>query len=106
LKFVSIKILFHYYLAQELYSNHTLQQQSLYSQNLSETNSNKATFQIEDYLVIDTDGDGIPNLLDNDSDNDGIPDRLRPKEITLNNTQVDTNKERTRQCVRTRFTSY
>jgi hypothetical protein len=38
--------------------------------------------------VIDTDGDGIPNLLDNDSDNDGIPDRLRPKEITLNNTQV------------------
>jgi hypothetical protein len=49
LKFVSIK---QYYSllpgAGTLSSNLTLQQQSLYSQNLSETNSNKATFQIED----------------------------------------------------------
>ena len=62
--------------------------------NLSETNSNKATFQIEDYILIDTDGDGIPNLLDSDSDNDGIPDRI---EAQGNNTKqysgIDTNKD-------------
>jgi hypothetical protein len=39
--------------------------------NLSESN-NKATFAIEHYQLIDTDNDGIPNLLDSDSDNDGI----------------------------------
>ncbi|WP_413997696.1 T9SS type B sorting domain-containing protein [Flavobacterium sp. W1B] len=44
--------------------------------NLSESNSNKATFGIEHFLMIDSDSDGIQNLLDIDSDNDGIPDTI------------------------------
>jgi gliding motility-associated-like protein len=67
---------------------------SLTHRNLSETNSNKSTFQIEYYQLIDTDGDGIPNLLDIDSDNDGIPDSI---EAQGNETKIylglDTNKD-------------
>jgi hypothetical protein len=32
--------------------------------------------QLESFLTLDTDGDGIPNHLDIDSDNDGIPDNI------------------------------
>lgn len=44
--------------------------------NLSDLNSNKATFAIEHIQTFDSDSDGIPDLLDIDSDNDGIPDTI------------------------------
>ena len=62
--------------------------------NLSETSSNKSTFQIEHYLLIDTDGDGIANLLDLDSDNDGIPDWIEAQgNETKKYSGIDTNKD-------------
>jgi gliding motility-associated-like protein len=62
--------------------------------NLSESTSNKATFAIEHYQLIDTDSDGIPNLLDIDSDNDGIPDFLEAQGNELKKySGIDTNKD-------------
>ena len=61
--------------------------------NLSDTNSNKATFVIKERITRDSDGDGITDDLDLDSDNDGIPDTI---EAQGNNlvifSSVDTNK--------------
>lgn len=49
---------------------------SITHKNISE-NSSKATFKfIATCVPKDTDGDGIPDLLDLDSDNDGIPDNI------------------------------
>jgi hypothetical protein len=56
--------------------------------NLSESINNKATFAIEHYQLIDTDNDGIPNLLDSDSDNDGIPDFIEAQGTKRKNIQV------------------
>jgi gliding motility-associated-like protein len=62
--------------------------------NLSESIGNKATFGIEYYQLIDTDGDGIPNLLDIDSDNDGIPDRIEAQGNQVKiYSGIDTNKD-------------
>ncbi|QCE40326.1 gliding motility-associated C-terminal domain-containing protein [Psychroserpens sp. NJDZ02] len=46
------------------------------------------------YENIDTDGDGIPNALDNDSDGDGCPDAIEGGG-TLNSTNVDANGQLT-----------
>lgn len=67
---------------------------TLTHKNLSETSSNKSTFMIEHYQLIDTDGDGIPNLLDIDSDNDGIPDWIEAQgSETKKYSGLDTNKD-------------
>ena len=61
--------------------------------NLSEANTSKATFQIDYFQLIDTDGDGIPNLLDIDSDNDGVPDTIEAQGNELKKySGSDTNK--------------
>ncbi|MDG2433299.1 T9SS type B sorting domain-containing protein [Flavobacterium sp.] len=67
---------------------------TLTHKNLSESNANRATFQLDYYQVIDTDSDGIPNLLDLDSDNDGIPDTIEAQGNELKKySGVDTNKD-------------
>ena len=67
---------------------------TLTHKNLSETNANRATFQIDYFQLIDTDGDGIPNLLDIDSDNDGIPDTIEAQGNELKKySGIDTNKD-------------
>uniref|UniRef100_UPI00249013BA beta strand repeat-containing protein n=1 Tax=Olleya namhaensis TaxID=1144750 RepID=UPI00249013BA len=46
------------------------------------------------YEDIDTDGDGVPNALDNDSDGDTCPDAIEGSG-TLNNTNIDANGQLT-----------
>ncbi|PKG49648.1 hypothetical protein CXF54_13040, partial [Olleya sp. 1-3] len=46
------------------------------------------------YQDIDTDGDGIPNALDNDSDGDTCPDAIEGAG-TINNTNIDANGQLT-----------
>ncbi|WP_418263458.1 T9SS type B sorting domain-containing protein [Flavobacterium faecale] len=68
---------------------------SITHKNLSETNSNKSSFKLFAICVPkDTDGDGIPDQIDEDSDNDGIPDRIEAQANTpLALTNADTNKD-------------
>ena len=62
--------------------------------NLSESVGNKATFALQNYTLFDSDGDGIPNLLDLDSDNDGIPDSIEAQGKDVKKySGIDTNKD-------------
>lgn len=60
--------------------------------NLSDTNNNKATFAIEHLKTIDSDSDGIPDLLDIDSDNDGILDTVEAQTNNIIISNIDANK--------------
>lgn len=60
--------------------------------NLSDTNNNKATFAIEHLQTIDSDSDGIPDLLDIDSDNDGILDSAEAQTNNIIISNIDSNK--------------
>lgn len=62
-------------------------------QNLSDTMANKASFVFVFPYLFDTDGDGIPDILDLDSDNDGIPDSIefRGKDIRMSGIDSDKN---------------
>lgn len=67
---------------------------SLVHNNLSETDSNSATFILTRTETYDTDGDGIQDLLDIDSDNDGIPDTLEAQgsdNLSFSGTDSDGN---------------
>ncbi|MEC5164704.1 gliding motility-associated-like protein [Flavobacterium sp. PL11] len=62
--------------------------------NLSDINSNKATFVIKERITRDSDGDGITDDLDTDSDNDSIPDLIEAQpnnSVAISN--IDTNKD-------------
>lgn len=63
--------------------------------NLSDTSSGKATFNITATCIPkDTDGDGITDDLDADSDNDGIPDNTEAQgQNTIVFSNVDINKD-------------
>ncbi|HSD08364.1 T9SS type B sorting domain-containing protein, partial [Flavobacterium sp.] len=62
--------------------------------NLSETNPNRSVFQINSRGKIDSDMDGVPNLLDLDSDNDGIPDSIEAQGKGFKSySGIDTNKD-------------
>ncbi|GIZ09844.1 T9SS type B sorting domain-containing protein [Flavobacterium sp. UMI-01] len=68
---------------------------SITHKNLSETNSNKSTFKLfASCVATDTDGDGIPDQMDDDSDNDGIDDRIEAQGNTpVPLTNTDSNKD-------------
>jgi gliding motility-associated-like protein len=68
---------------------------SITHKNLSQNNNNKSTFKIFAICVPkDTDGDGIPDQIDQDSDNDGILDIIEAQgNIALALTNIDSNKD-------------
>ena len=61
--------------------------------NLSDINSNKATFVIKEIITRDSDNDSITDDLDTDTDNDGIPDTIEAQgNVSVAMSNADTNK--------------
>ena len=61
--------------------------------NLSDINSNKATFVIKEIITRDSDNDSITDDLDTDTDNDGIPDTIEAQgNVSVAMSNTDTNK--------------
>jgi len=61
-----------------------LTSRGLYDSTIKTNSANNYLWPVRDVTVKDTDGDGIPDNIDDDDDNDGLPDNIDPYPLIFN----------------------